>query len=652
MKNNESFYKVFNSIESGYVYDVFVDLLSIPVDLRKKFFTDREKIPEKRSSMKTNSIIVERCLKSLEKNPAELIDLFNEFVHYVKDSPVGIIINVTNNLSVEEKIEVNNILPYYNTSIRWFAEDGANLNLAESQRFVKTATNKVLVEDQNLLPYWYGVLNWYRTIWTHAEDKIRSIYILYGNNNLAQPGIDQTVRYSFLLSLRMLTEVGYLTPSEKINIYFDRGEAISSIFHDGLLSDQVGNIRPLSKTDNPCYMKMKLEKDFKQRIVEIAISNQPSPDNESKSASLLMRNISAEFSTPKFNKSVLRDELISVDIQSTTKGAITIPYHAFRLCRYLRRFTYSKLLKLTSIGAGAFSSTQLSNIKIKSGTELCSSAFMESNLKYIKIQPQVTTQKSRPTIHDLISYPNGDCPIIEEIIVNDYISYYRNIVDRAKNGVTLGKGHNGVSGFVDTVVLNIVDSKNHWTEESFMNTSIRSVIIRDIDVLSLSNPDSRKIRGVFFKCKIWSLEFSEDVLIKLKNLDLEKFMERLVDQCDIHDVIWPFDSMIPKKPFVLGSLYSGDLKELKDQYSARIAKVRRPYESICNYIENYIKGGDKHKLEDSIDNYIESNKSKLEDSNNKHTESGYLINDDVTLVTVPSTPWSLVDPVVVTQAVS
>jgi hypothetical protein len=192
----------------------------------------------------------------------------------------------------------------------------------------------------------------------------------------------------------------------------------------------------------------------------------------------------------------------------------------------------------------------------------------------------------------------------------------------------------------------MVDSKNQWFAESFMYISIRSVIIRDIDVPSVdTGTDFKKIRGVFFKCKIWSLEFSKRALDKLKRIDLERFMKRLVDQCDIHNVIWPFDSMIPKKPFVLGSLYSGNLKELRDQYSARITDVRQPYEPTCRYIENYIKGGEEHKLEDTIENYIDSNKLKSGIAKN---ELGYLVSNEIP-VTAPSLPYN---SVVVTQAIS
>lgn len=529
-----------NSINKGYVYDVLVDVNSVPVDIKNEFFTNK-KVSWRKSTKKYNSIVVVRAYNAIYRKYGEYEaeKFLNDSVTYFDPTPVGIIIKITDDPNLD--LLTPRILDEVKKNCIEFGKSHLSIVGEDNFKSFETSIDKHLhlyinqptyidgvTESNGAKPGTdlYGEIIPLEDMISNPKTSINRIYFIYDIVPRVVSRVDRTITTSFLYAANLLA-------CDKYEVYFDKGIAIRNIFQLCSISKDVITLAPIDNTYPMCLVNMKLvdnlgnKRKFKFSIAD-SIDDRIYP--------ITIENISEYLTKPVFDSNIVRNELRSVELSSTTneRYEVSIMFSSFRLCKNLESFTCKKEIILKEIFSSAFEHTGLKEISLKKGlTEINNQAFSFTNIKEITIPNTVCCQidKALPASIEKINIMCSDATL-------------RTLIDTRINEHTLLYGNDRN---LKRVYINNMDTP--FGHDVIVGYNINELIINDltdrlITEFQMDDPNRDTFAHPFKSLNIWKLVFGTRATRKLLEvaktnpMGVVSIMSSLFVDTDVHMTIF------------------------------------------------------------------------------------------------------------------
>lgn len=558
---------IYDSVNTGFTYDVFVDVTKIEKEIRKKYFTDAKRIKYKQSIMKTNSLIVNMAAMDIAENKSEedANDFLNNAVCFMSPTPTGVIIEVSESTAMDE--ESNKLFTLFKSVGKWFVNNETNLNLTETEKWLDDydcILSKAAAGTLGL----YGKIKWYNDIWKYNDkntcERISNIFILFSPGKIYTPVKDKTVLPLVLLTMNILTTIFGSEKTDKFNLIYGSGMAIDTLYETSVLSDRINRFIPILKSTDleGSLVSLFLQRDDGSiKLLEFFNRTQV---NESG----LVGCLDEYLTRPKYNDNTVRKYLKKVTVTSGSPQKISIGEYTFYMCEKLTDFILGKNITVSDIGFCAFLGSGLKSIHLKNGlVDLGSCSLASNNLQELILPKSISNSD---TMYSIVGRSirririQSDCPVLNTIIRNN---------------------NYGMTQLDELEISNIrVDRKDCLVNNCKIDTlriksiseALRQRLILDEE---LSN---NATAGMFKDCKIWRLEFSVDLtrqMIRLFTGDqvlIKKIFDYLFNNCDIHEVFLPMDHVI-----IPAGISDSDDENTKRSIELIIAKKFTEYVIQC-----------------------------------------------------------------------
>jgi len=448
-----------NSINKGYVYDVLVDVNSVPEDIKNEFFTNK-KVSWRKSTKKYNSIVVVRAYNAIYRKYGEYEaeKFLNDSITHFDPSPVGIIIKITDDpnldlLTPKMLDEVKkNCIEFGKSHLSIVGEDNFKSFETSINRHLHLYINQPtyidgVTESNGAKPRsnLYGEIIPLEDMISNPKTGINRIYFIYDIVQGEISRVDRTITTSFLYAANLLA-------CDKYEVYFEKGVAIQNIFKLCAISKDVITLAPIDNTYPMCLVNLKLVDNLgNKRKFKFSIAK------KDKIYPLTAEGISEFISKPVFDSSIVRNELRSVELSSTTDEhyEVSIMFSSFRLCKNLESFICKKEIILKEIFSSAFEHTGLKEISLRKGlTEINNHAFSFTNIKEITIPNTVDCQinNALPASIEKINIMCSKATLgtLIDNRINEHTLFYgndRNLKRVYINNMDIPFGHNVIVGY-------------------------------------------------------------------------------------------------------------------------------------------------------------------------------------------------------------
>lgn len=385
--------KVYETRSTGFVYDVLVAAERIPAEY-VHYFTDKSKIPDSVSCIKTNSIMLADIAHDIEINDGKetALQVLDKMISYVEPEPSGVIIDVSKTYNKNDNIKSQAYLNY----CEWFVnnelslcEKGKEYCLTHLENSIDSFVGAKSEHDlKNKIAF--GNLNWVDEIWSFSSNlitrtypkSIKNIYITYDDDILTDIinrkifGIlNDNILLVFMMTVNLLIQIGNLSKEDKLNVYFEKGLVFRDLLKYIIMSQRfykVGFINDYDVFPDTMKVCMKLtnhdDRKHKRKIEYSArILNDPIKEDIRRDPTFLLELDDSLSNTKYLLDNTFKNDLLSVNITSKYSGYFNISSDTFYRCKNLTYFDYDKKLIIRSIGNRAFCKTGLKRIKLKEG---------------------------------------------------------------------------------------------------------------------------------------------------------------------------------------------------------------------------------------------------------------------------------------------
>ena len=408
--------KVYETRSTGFVYDVLVEAKEIPAEY-VHYFTDKGRIPDSVSCIKTNSIVLADIAHEIEINESKetALEVLDKMISYAEPEPSGVIIDVSKTYNKNDNIKSQAYLNY----CEWFVNN--ELSLCEKGRencltHLKNSIDsfvgaKSAPDLENKIAF--GNLNWVDEIWSFSSNlitrnyskSIKNIYITYDNviltdiiNRVRFGILNNNILLVFMMTVNLLIQTGNLSKEDKLNVYFEKGLVFRDLLRYIIMSQRfhkVGLVNDYDVLPNTMKVCMKLtnhdDRKHKRKIEYSArIFNDPMKEDIRKDPTFQLELDDSLSNTRYLLDNTFKNDLLSVNITSKYNGYFQISSDTFYHCKNLTYFDYDRKLIIRSIGSRAFYKTGLKSIKLKEGlTDISFSALAYTDIEQIKF-PSLT----------------------------------------------------------------------------------------------------------------------------------------------------------------------------------------------------------------------------------------------------------------------
>jgi hypothetical protein len=408
--------KIYETRSTGFVYDVLVSAKEIPAEY-VHYFTDKKKIPDNVSCIKTNSIVLADIAHEIElnENKETALEVLDKMISYAELEPSGVIINVSKTCDKNDNIKSQAYLNY----CEWFVnnelslcEKGKEYCLTHLENSIDSFVGAKSAPDlENKIAF--GNLNWVDEIWSFSSNlitrnyskSIKNIYITYDDDILTDIinrkifGIlIDNILLVFMMTVNLLIQTGNLSKEDKLNVYFEKGLVFRDLLKYIIMSQRfhkVGLVNDYDVLPNTMKVCMKLtnydDRKHKRKIEYSArIFNDPMKEDIRKDPTFQLGLDDSLSNTKYLLDNTFKNDLLSVNITSKYNGYFQISSDTFYRCKNLTYFDYDRKLIIRSIGSRAFYKTGLKRIKLKEGlTDISFSALAYTDIEQIKF-PSLT----------------------------------------------------------------------------------------------------------------------------------------------------------------------------------------------------------------------------------------------------------------------
>ena len=408
--------KVYETRSTGFVYDVLVEAKEIPAEY-VYYFTDKKKIPDSVSCIKTNSIVLADIAHEIEINEGKntALEVLDKMISYAEPEPSGVIINVSKACDKNDNIKSQ---AYFNYC-EWFVnnelslcEEGKEFCLTHLKNSINSFVGaKLLPNLENKIAF--GNLNWVDEIWSFSSNlitrnyskSIKNIYITYDDDilidtiNRVRFGIlNDNILLVFMMTVNLLIQTGNLSKEDKLNVYFEKGLVFRDLLKYIIMSQRIHKVGLVNDYDvfpNTMKVCMKLtnhdDRKHNRKIEYSAkIFNDPMKEDIRKYPPFQLELDDSLSNTRYLLDNTFKNDLLSVNITSKYNGYFQILSDTFYHCKNLTYFNYDKKLIIRSIGNKAFYKTGLKRIKLKEGlTDISYGALAYTDIEQIKF-PSLT----------------------------------------------------------------------------------------------------------------------------------------------------------------------------------------------------------------------------------------------------------------------
>lgn len=408
--------KVYETRSTGFVYDVLVEAKEIPPEY-VHYFTDKIKIPDSVSCVKTNSIVLADIAHEIEINEGKetALEVLDKMISYAEPEPSGVIINVSKTCDKNDNIKSQAYLNY----CEWFVnnelslcEKGKEYCLTHLRNSIDSFVGAKSAPDlKNKIAF--GNLNWVDEIWSFSSNlitrnyskSIKNIYITYDNviltdiiNGNKFGIVNDNILPVFIMTVNLLIQTGNLSKEDKLNVYFEKGLVFRDLLKYIIMSQRfhkVGLINDYDVFPNTMKVCMKLtnhdDRKHNRKIEYSArIFNDPMKEDIRRDPIFQLELDDNLSNTKGLLDNTFKNDLLSVNITSKYNGGFNILSDTFYHCKNLTYFDYDKKLIIRGIGNRAFYKTGLKRIKLKEGLmNISFSALAYTDIEQIKF-PSLT----------------------------------------------------------------------------------------------------------------------------------------------------------------------------------------------------------------------------------------------------------------------
>lgn len=448
-----------NSINKGYVYDVLVDVNSVHEDIKNEFFTNK-KVSWRKSTKKYNSIVVVQAYNTIYRKYGEYEaeKFLDDSITYFDPSPVGIIIKITDDPNLDlltprmlDEVK-KNCIEFGKSHLSIVGEDNFKSFETSIDRHLHLYINQPtyidgVTESNGAKPRsnLYGEIIPLEDMISNPKTGINRIYFIYDIVQGEISRVDRTITTSFLYAANLLS-------CDKYEVYFEKGVAIQNIFKLCAISKDVITLAPIDNTYPMCLVNLKLVDNLgNKRKFKFSIAR------KDKIYPITAEGISEFISKPVFDSNIVREELRSVELSSTTDEhyEVSIMFGSFRLCKNLESFICKKEIILKEIFSSAFEHTGLKEISLRKGlTEIHNQAFSFTNIKEITIPNTVDCRfdKALPASIEKINImcSKSGLGTLIDTRINEHTPLYgndRNLKRVYVNEMDTSFGHNVIVGY-------------------------------------------------------------------------------------------------------------------------------------------------------------------------------------------------------------
>lgn len=567
--------KVYETRSTGFVYDVLVAAERIPAEY-VHYFTDKSKIPDSVSCIKTNSIVLADIAHEIESNENKetALEVLDKMISYAEPEPSGVIINVSKTCDKNDNIKSQAYLNY----CEWFVnnelslcEKGKEYCLTHLENSIDSFVGAKSAPDlENKIAF--GNLNWVDEIWSFSSNlitrnyskSIKNIYITYDDDILT--GIinrkifgilNDNILLVFMMTVNLLIQTGNLSKKDKLNVYFEKGLVFRDLLKYIIMSQRfhkvglVNDYDVLPDTMKVC-MKLTNHDDRKHsRKIEYSarIFNDPMKEDTRKDLIFQLELDDSLSNTRYLLDNTFKNDLLSVNITSKYSGYFQISSDTFYHCKNLTYFDYDRRLIIRSIGSRAFYKTGLKRIKLKEGlTDISFSALAYTDIEQIKF-PSLTDN------YDEICRVFNRNSKITSIKSNTYkicdlFNYSRNhdedyIFEPNSNlllDLTINK-------------IEVDDRLDRLGSPAIKGRFIKRLLINDIDdqVRTIKNICFNRIEWLT-ECNIWEVQLNYRAVGKLLRVfitagyidNIESFLRYTFGNSEIHTTKIVINSFVEK----------------------------------------------------------------------------------------------------------
>jgi len=555
--------KVYETRSTGFVYDVLVEAKEIPAEY-VHYFTNKRKIPDSVSCIKTNSIVLADIAHEIGINEGANIalEVLDKMISYAEPEPSGVIIDVSKicdkNDNIKSQAYFNYCEQFVNNELS-LCEEGKEFCLTCLKTSIDSFVGaKLLPNLENKIAF--GNLNWVDEIWSFSSNlitrncskSIKNIYITYDDDILTD--IINRVRFEilndnillvFMMTVNLLVQTGNLSKKDKLSVYFEKGLVFRDLLKYIIMSQRfhkVGLINDYDVLSNTMKVCMKLtdHDDRKHnRTIEYSakIFKDPMKEDTRKDPIFQLELDDNLSNTKGLLDYTLKNDLLSVNITSRYNGYFQISFETFYHCKNLTYFNYDKKLIIRSIGNKAFYKTGLKRIKLKEGlTDISYGALAYTDIEQIKFpsliddydeicrvfnrNSKIISIKSNTyKMCDLFNYSN-----------NHYEDYYE-----------------PNSNLMLDLTINKIEVDNRPSEianNAIRGRFIKRLIIHDFDDrVQIPNSISIDFKKVWLiGCNIWEVQLNYLAVAKLFSAyltkdcidNIERFLRYVVGNSEVH----------------------------------------------------------------------------------------------------------------------
>lgn len=403
--------KIYETRSTGFVYDVLVEAKEIPAEY-VHYFTDKKKIPDSVSCIKTNSIVLADIAHEIEINDGKetALEVLDKMISYAELEPSGVIINVSKTCDKNDNIKSQAYLNY----CEWFVnnelslcEKGKEYCLTHLKNSIDSFVGAKSAPDlENKIAF--GNLNWVDEIWSFSSNlitrnyskSIKNIYITYDNviltdiiNRKIFGILIDNILLVFMMTVNLLIQTGNLSKKDKLNVYFEKGLVFRDLLKYIIMSQRfhkVGLVNDYDVLPDTMKVCMKLtnhdDKKHNRKIEYSArIFNDPMKEDTRKDLIFQLELDDSLSNSRYLLDNTFKNDLLFVNITSKYSGYFNISSDTFYRCKNLTYFDYDRKLIIRSIGSRAFYKTGLKRIKLKEGlTDISFSALAYTDIEQIK----------------------------------------------------------------------------------------------------------------------------------------------------------------------------------------------------------------------------------------------------------------------------
>jgi hypothetical protein len=567
------------SEDSGYVYDVLLDMPQVPKNICEKYFTPWKSVKTALSSRSTNncydSITVARAAKEIEETigEKEASDFLTYAVSYVNTFPAGISVKSTNKFEdVEENFDIN--LSYFKDGVEDYAKSLELVEL-ERNRFIGDIGYSVSPDGAKISAAFFQdprrnseVLDRFGKVKTFNRLKqetncgvIKKLYVILPRENSGETSpdlridIDWTFTASYCYAIETLKKfntdylqhslskeeviydperkawfeprydenkqewvpTNYLIWDGRIEVYVDFNENTNIL--ETLLD--ISFINPSISYFGPFNKKAGMIKNIARltftdkRVFEIPLKERSNVGN------VMLSIFHNEFSKPVYNSDRIRKTLKKVMVSSTVPIDLMIGFRAFYLCEKLEEFIVSKKVTIKEIRSQSFYHTALKYFHTKNGLKsIGDEVFRGTQLKEFVI----------PRTVEEASYYILPKETIKSICILGNDSIFRELAGYAEHIPY------STPTFMDRLYFDSI----HKSREGYMlyGVYIKEVVINNVEDDLYHFTETFKI-PILKNCKIWYLRISgkaAEKLLKLSDSKVTDLFKTLFDGTGAYEI--------------------------------------------------------------------------------------------------------------------